>query len=147
MIKAKQKTEGIYLKSSITVHVFSLALEHQPGKNMQLFCTALGLTDVCLPSTETYNNTVKGCDLKGKMLFIHTALTLCNTGPEYDAGVFKFKEFISLGGKPRKLQGNLPIRWYKSTRNCNNYGVGPNYKTIISLGEYYEIRPRIILEN
>lgn len=47
--KAKQKTEGIYLKSSIIVHVFSLALEHQTGKNMQLFSTALGFTNICLP--------------------------------------------------------------------------------------------------
>lgn len=46
--KSKTKPEGIYLKSSITVHVFSLALEDQTGKNMKLFCTALGLTNICL---------------------------------------------------------------------------------------------------
>lgn len=46
--KSKTKTtEGIYLKSSITVHVFSPALENQTCKNIQLLCAALGLTNLC----------------------------------------------------------------------------------------------------
>lgn len=56
--KQNQTKKGIYLKSSITVHVFSLALEHQTNKNMWLVETALGLFERYVPPTYS---TVKRC--------------------------------------------------------------------------------------
>lgn len=46
--KSKTETEGNYLKSSTTVHVFPTALENLPGKKRKkLCCTTLGWTNIC----------------------------------------------------------------------------------------------------
>lgn len=122
MIKAKQKTEGIYLKSSITVHVFSRALEHHTGKNVWLFCTALGLTNICLPLTETHDNTVRGLDSTAKNAF-HAVLPPFNTAPRYDAlnKAFKFKRFKTLRSmKVLKNSSNLILKVHE-TQSAKNY--------------------------
>lgn len=98
--------------SSITVHFFSLALENQTAKNMQLLCTTLGLTNI-YSLIVPHNNTVKGC--------VSTGENVIHTGPYTTDTNYKIIFFPKYIVRPRNIFENkgiyvftaadVPIKW------------------------------------